>query len=348
MNIKDLIVTIRKEHNLTQEELAKRLFKSQRTISSYEKGRIQPTVDVLNQLSKEFNIQILINNDFRMVQDENTIYNDVRDEILESDIYYFITDNLCKEDYSASDVMSYAYLSFDYKNLLPAGIDEYLKELKIDSRNIVGVIDKFSNLALFYKKKDRAEAFFCSNPCVSNNWKQLLKSIVTTKEEDLSALSKYKYTYIYNELWAFYLEENMEYVGDTKNITKEQIIFALYSSVESLIINNDDRVFNLTNIDTHLLKQYTEDISLGKDKVSVFGSVYKKFDDTEGVSVILLNKDISTDDILNSNEWCQLELNTEDIILCSPSLINNYCYVVVESHALKRIKERIKEKLTIR
>ncbi|MBD7915853.1 helix-turn-helix domain-containing protein [Clostridium sp. Sa3CUN1] len=57
-NCANKLKKIRKEYNLTQEELAKILNTSKQSISLYEKGKMLPSINVLIALSKYFNISI--------------------------------------------------------------------------------------------------------------------------------------------------------------------------------------------------------------------------------------------------------------------------------------------------
>ena len=51
-NLKDL----RKEKNLSQKQMAEKLCISQQTYSDYEKGKTEPTLDTIIELSKIFNV----------------------------------------------------------------------------------------------------------------------------------------------------------------------------------------------------------------------------------------------------------------------------------------------------
>lgn len=56
--IAENIVTLRKEHDMTQNELAKKLMYSDNTISRWEHAEITPSVESLVQISELFNIPI--------------------------------------------------------------------------------------------------------------------------------------------------------------------------------------------------------------------------------------------------------------------------------------------------
>ena len=58
MKIKDIIIKIRKDNNLTQEELATILNISRSSIALYESGLRIPNIDTLNILSSKFKINI--------------------------------------------------------------------------------------------------------------------------------------------------------------------------------------------------------------------------------------------------------------------------------------------------
>ena len=55
-SIADRVKTLRKQHNLTQKELAEQLFKSESTIRMWELGKSEPDLETLNSLSRIFNV----------------------------------------------------------------------------------------------------------------------------------------------------------------------------------------------------------------------------------------------------------------------------------------------------
>ena len=58
MNLSEKIVKIRKDNNLTQEEMAKRLFVTRQAVSKWERGISYPSLDILELINKEFKISI--------------------------------------------------------------------------------------------------------------------------------------------------------------------------------------------------------------------------------------------------------------------------------------------------
>ncbi len=63
------ILKMRKEHNLSQEQLAEKLNVSRQTISNWENGKFYPDIDGLVNLSKCFNVSLdnLLSNDDKVL-----------------------------------------------------------------------------------------------------------------------------------------------------------------------------------------------------------------------------------------------------------------------------------------
>lgn len=58
MNLSEKIIEIREENNLTQDEMAKKIFVTRQAISKWERGISYPSLDVLRLISKEFKISM--------------------------------------------------------------------------------------------------------------------------------------------------------------------------------------------------------------------------------------------------------------------------------------------------
>lgn len=71
MNIDKKIIEIRKNNNLTQEELAEKLNVSRQTISNWENGKCYPDIEILIIISNKFNISLdhLLKDNIVMVKD---------------------------------------------------------------------------------------------------------------------------------------------------------------------------------------------------------------------------------------------------------------------------------------
>ena len=58
MNLSEKIIKIREENNLTQDEMAEKIFVTRQAISKWERGVSYPSLDVLRLISKEFKISM--------------------------------------------------------------------------------------------------------------------------------------------------------------------------------------------------------------------------------------------------------------------------------------------------
>lgn len=71
MNLKDKLIELRKENNLTQDELAEKLYVSRQTVSNWENKRTYPDIETLILISNKFNISLddLLKSDKEVVKD---------------------------------------------------------------------------------------------------------------------------------------------------------------------------------------------------------------------------------------------------------------------------------------
>ena len=58
MEIRDILRNLREQHNLTQEQMAKRVMVTRQAVSRWETGETQPNTDTLKLLSREFDVLI--------------------------------------------------------------------------------------------------------------------------------------------------------------------------------------------------------------------------------------------------------------------------------------------------
>ena len=81
IKIGKFIATLRKEKDLTQEQLGEKLGVTNKTISRWENGNYMPDIEMLSLLSKEFDVSInelisgerLLIEDFKKVADDNLV-----------------------------------------------------------------------------------------------------------------------------------------------------------------------------------------------------------------------------------------------------------------------------------
>ena len=71
MNLKEKLIKLRKDNNLTQDELAEKLYISRQTVSNWENGRTYPDIETLILISNKFNISLddLLKTDKKVVRD---------------------------------------------------------------------------------------------------------------------------------------------------------------------------------------------------------------------------------------------------------------------------------------
>ncbi len=58
MEFKEILLTIRKNHDLSQEEMAERLLITRQAVSRWEMGETIPNIETLKIISKEFDVSI--------------------------------------------------------------------------------------------------------------------------------------------------------------------------------------------------------------------------------------------------------------------------------------------------
>lgn len=58
MDTKDVLIALRKKHNLTQEQMAKRLFVTRQAVSRWETGETTPGGDTLRLISASFDVSV--------------------------------------------------------------------------------------------------------------------------------------------------------------------------------------------------------------------------------------------------------------------------------------------------
>ena len=71
MEVGKNIIKIRKDNNLTQDDLANKYFVTRQTISNWENGKTYPDLETLVKISDDFNVSldILLKEDNKMIKD---------------------------------------------------------------------------------------------------------------------------------------------------------------------------------------------------------------------------------------------------------------------------------------
>lgn len=81
MNIGNRIVELRKTKNLSQQDLAEKLFVSDKTISSWEQNRTEPSLELIHKMSEIFSCNISF-----------LVYGDVKRNDIETEIKIKLTE----------------------------------------------------------------------------------------------------------------------------------------------------------------------------------------------------------------------------------------------------------------
>ena len=157
-NFSENIKRIRKEHNLSQEQLAEELGVSRQAISKWESGAAYPEMDKIISICKKYNVNIddLLHNDIKEVKGEEETKKNTNKYIEE--FFKFITDT----------VNMFARMKFGskVKCLLEQGIIALI--LMICGRIIFGIITTIMNRSLlglfpdtiYYKIEDFFESIY--------------------------------------------------------------------------------------------------------------------------------------------------------------------------------------------
>lgn len=74
MDFGNILKKIRQDNNLTQEELAKKIDTSRSNIANYENNKNMPSIDILNKLSKIFNVST----DYLLGKSDIRNYSDIK------------------------------------------------------------------------------------------------------------------------------------------------------------------------------------------------------------------------------------------------------------------------------
>lgn len=71
MNLKDKLIKLRKDNNLTQDEPAEKFYVSRQTVSNWESGKFYPDIETLILISNKFNVSLddLLKSDKKVVKD---------------------------------------------------------------------------------------------------------------------------------------------------------------------------------------------------------------------------------------------------------------------------------------
>ena len=254
MGVAEEIFKIRTKLGLTQKEFARKMNRDQRTICSYEKGRIEPPLDFFMELTKKFNLKIKIGTDISIEKENLDTAMDLKMEI-----YNFLISNVVDEDFLKDELINYETIILKYKDMLPKNFIEYISSNNIDTSKIVGTItkDEFSQLGLYYMgEKNAVTILYCSE---ENNirWEENPRIQMWEAE---SNVQMYSYD---NPLLLVYIQRDFDIMS------KEDFIIAFYSCICSIDILGDISKVSFEAFNVEELKKYLNDMTLIKDEFKV-------------------------------------------------------------------------------
>lgn len=139
------IIKYRKEQNLTQDDIAEKLFVSRQLVSKWENGTEVPSIDVLLELCKLFEItfkELLCLND-EIYVDENDIFKGRnRLFVVQSVIDGNIKVNLSEVFYQFSPIERTMVLKTIKEGRLETKMDELYPKLTLGEQNFISKDDK--------------------------------------------------------------------------------------------------------------------------------------------------------------------------------------------------------------
>lgn len=181
-----LIKNIRKNHQLTQEEFAKMLYKDQRTISAYETKRAMPTIDFIMSLVNVFDIDLLFSDNKIHLKDKR---------IMKKQIYEYTSSNLPTD--MKLDFIKYDDIVNNYSDRIPSNFTNALKQNDVSTDNVYAYItpDDYSQFCVAIKGNSNSVNIYierCDYPfsadTVSEDLKALENSATFDSENPLAPI----------------------------------------------------------------------------------------------------------------------------------------------------------------
>lgn len=157
MNLSDNLKKIRKEHSLSQEQLAEKLGVSRQSVSKWESGQAYPEMDKMVQLCKIFNLNIddLLNQDIKEVNNNKQSKNNINKFI--DDFLIFITKTI--DMFSCMNLKTKIKCVFEQFIIIIILILIYLIIGMIGS-NIISSLFAFMPASIYYSLYNILEAIY--------------------------------------------------------------------------------------------------------------------------------------------------------------------------------------------
>ena len=294
------IVKLRKDNNLTQDELAEKLFVTRQTISNWETCKNYPDLETIVKISDEFNIPLdeLLKEDKKLLKE---IDNNVKGAKKYQNIIKFIAVILCLLlfiCYKAVMLYKYQYneIEFDTNKIFneTITIDRnseyngkriYLDRISfadyfenyVDVRNEYNTKVKYDNnnkaVAFYSVRKEKQYVNILSNESLENGFNSLDGELVTTSNNTL----KYLYNHgVRNDIALLkYIKENYYFQSNIFTFTKTmKTNYLLNNFVDNGLLSFNNIVLINGYIDGYIINKNMKEIHILRDGMQYIISLY--------------------------------------------------------------------------
>ena len=294
------IVKLRKDNNLTQDELAEKLFVTRQTVSNWETCKNYPDLETIVKISDEFNIPLdeLLKEDKKLLKE---IDNNVKGAKKYRNIIKFIVVILCLLlfiCYKAVMLYKYQYneIEFDTNKIFNETItidrnSEYNgKRIYLGRISFADYFDNYAdvrneyNTKVKYDNNNKAVAFYSvrkekqyvnilSNESLENGFNSLDGELVTTSNNTL----KYLYDHgVRNDIALLkYIKENYYFQSNIFTFTKTmKTNYLLNNFVDNGLLSFNNIVLINGYIDGYIINKNIKEIHILKDGMQYIISLY--------------------------------------------------------------------------
>lgn len=237
MNLGNKIKNLRKKKKLTQQELADKLYVTNKTVSSWESNRTEPDLEMIMKLSEIFDCSL------HYLMDESLMKNDIETEIkvkLTKDEYLRIESFLKQEgNFLKETEQKDIYYQPSYRKFLKKGKEEIEEWLRIGLRGN----KKILNYKKWYENK------YCDEFEVEIDDEKNLEKIFTVLGlEEIVRVFKKRKTYSYLNKYEVALDE-VEELGYFVEIEVKEYQHSALEEYEELVNIIKKWGLSLQNID---------------------------------------------------------------------------------------------------
>lgn len=293
------IVKLRKDNNLTQDELAEKLFVTRQTVSNWETGKNYPDLETIVKISNEFNIplDVLLKEDKKLLKE---IDNNVKGAKKYRNITKIIVVILCLLlfiCYKAIMLYKYQYneIEFDTNRIFNEtiiidrnseynGKRIYLDRISfadyfedyVDVRNEYNTKVKYDNnnkaVAFYSVRKEKQYVNILSNESLENGFNSLDGELVPTS----SNTSKYLYDHgVRNDIALLkYIKENYYFQSNIFTFTKTmKTNYLLNNFVDNGLLSFNNIVLINGYIDGYIINKNMKEIHILKRWYAIYNII---------------------------------------------------------------------------